>query len=76
MCVLPWFQGEGFDDATISIHQFAIHQHLPINHKDICLEVQSLQHVRNEKKPGCLGCIDDYTTHLCGDCNNHYKDHY
>ena len=23
----------------------------------------------NEKKPGWLGCIGDYTTHLCGDYN-------
>ena len=31
-----------------TIRQFAKHQHLPINRKDIWLEVQSLQHVRNE----------------------------
>ena len=24
----------------------------------------------NEKKPGCLGFLGDYTTQLCGDYNN------
>ena len=27
------------------------------------------KHVSNEKKTCCLGCIGDYTTQLCGDCN-------
>ena len=27
------------------------------------------------KKPGCLGYVGDYTTHLCGDyIGNHYKE--
>ena len=32
-------------------------------------------HLSNEKKPGCLGYIGDYTIHLFGDYFiNHYKD--
>ena len=26
-------------------------------------------HLSNEKNPGCLGCIGDYTTQLYGDYN-------
>ena len=27
------------------------------------------KHLSNEKNPGCLGCIGDYTTQLYGDFN-------
>ena len=30
----------------------------------------------NEKNPGCLGYIGDYSTQLCGDYHDHYNDPY
>ena len=30
----------------------------------------------NEKEPGCLGYLGDYTTQLCGIIINHYEDPY
>ena len=59
------YQGKIFQDWLVFLQIYPVY-----------VQSTRMNHLGNEKIPGRLLYVGDYTTQLYGDYNNHYKDPY